>query len=85
MGLERVDIFGINLGTDVASDVGVRDCHPIHQPADLVASLDVQLIVHESITNDGVFRKNSLICLIATESNLIRDMFLIVCISLSHS
>ena len=45
--LDVINVFGIELRTDVARNIGVGHRHAVDQPTDLVAPADVKLIVHQ--------------------------------------
>src|SRR4029077_2739033 len=47
LGLQVVDVLGIDLRTEVARDVGIGYLHPVDLPAGLVAAAYVQLVVDE--------------------------------------
>src|SRR6267143_3491195 len=44
---DRINVLGINLRTEIAGDVGVRNGHAVHEPAYLVTAADVELVVRE--------------------------------------
>jgi hypothetical protein len=45
LDFDVVDIFGINLGADVAGDVRVWDRHAVDKPTVLVSATDVEHVV----------------------------------------
>src|SRR5207237_5727119 len=52
--LHRVNVLRIDLRTEVAGDIGVRDGNAVDQPGDLMAAANVQLVVDHVRTRDEV-------------------------------
>src|SRR5712692_4169064 len=44
---KSVDVLGVDLGAEIASDVGVRDGHAVDEPTDLMTSAHVKLVMGE--------------------------------------
>src|SRR5579872_324730 len=54
INLHVVDVLGVELRAQIGSDVGVGHGHTVDQPAGLVASANVQLVVGDVSTGDIV-------------------------------
>ena len=47
LDFQRIDVVGIELWTEIAGNVGVRNRHAVDQPTDLMPPAHVQLVVRE--------------------------------------
>ena len=54
MRLHGVDVFWVDLGAEVAGDVGVGNGDAVDQPGNLMAATNVELIVDDEGTGDVI-------------------------------
>ena len=52
--LHRVNVLRIDLRTEVAGDIGVRDGNAVDQPGDLMAAANVQLVMDDVRTRNEI-------------------------------